>query len=73
MTTTITEQIRAELINTFKIVLMDEDTECGNEVLCTSIAEKCADAAMFYIDEYIHTISALKELNKTLNDVINDI
>lgn len=25
-----------------KIVLMEEDTECGNEILCTTIAKKIA-------------------------------
>jgi len=24
------------------MILMDEDTECGNEILCTIIAERCA-------------------------------
>lgn len=31
-----------ELINKFKMILMDEDTECSNEILCTIIAERCA-------------------------------
>lgn len=31
-----------DLVNQFRIVLMDEDTECGNEILCTSIAIKNA-------------------------------
>ena len=30
------------LVNQFRMVLMDEDTECGNELLCTSIAIKNA-------------------------------
>ncbi len=29
-----------DLVNQFRIVLMDEDTDCGNELLCTSIAIK---------------------------------
>lgn len=48
---TITEQIRQDLINIFRQILMSEDTECGNEVLCTIVAERCADVAMYYIDE----------------------
>jgi hypothetical protein len=28
------------LVNQFRIVLMEEETECGNEILCTSIAVK---------------------------------
>jgi hypothetical protein len=31
-----------ELVTQFKLILMDEDTDCGNEVLCTSIAIKNA-------------------------------
>lgn len=31
-----------ELVNEFRVILMDEDTECGNEILCTSIAIKHA-------------------------------
>jgi hypothetical protein len=37
------EEIKAEqLVNQYRIILMNEDTECGNEILCTSIAEQCA-------------------------------
>ena len=31
-----------DLVIQFKNILMDEDTDCGNEVLCTSIAIKNA-------------------------------
>lgn len=31
-----------QLVVQYKIVLMDEDTECGNEILCTTIAKKIA-------------------------------
>ena len=31
-----------QLVNQFCIVLMREDTDCGNEILCTSIAIKNA-------------------------------
>ena len=31
-----------DLVNRFKNILMAEDTECGNEILCTSIAIKNA-------------------------------
>lgn len=38
-----TSQEKAEeLITHFKMILMDEDTDCGCEILCTSIAKKCA-------------------------------
>ena len=31
-----------DLVNQFRMILMDEDTECGNEILCTLIAIKNA-------------------------------
>jgi hypothetical protein len=31
-----------QLVNEYRILLMNEDTECGNEILCTSIAKQCA-------------------------------
>ena len=39
-----------ELVNSFRIILMNEDTECGNEALCTIIAKQCA---LNSIDEII--------------------
>jgi hypothetical protein len=31
-----------ELVDTYRIMLMNSDTECGNEILCTVIAKRCA-------------------------------
>ena len=31
-----------ELVDKFRIMLMHTDTECGEEILCTSIAKQCA-------------------------------
>ena len=31
-----------DLVNQFRMILMDEDTDCGYEILCTSIAIKNA-------------------------------
>ena len=39
-----------DLINKFAVILMDEDTECGNEILCTSIAIK---NALICVDEIL--------------------
>jgi len=51
-----------DLVNQFRIILMDEDTDCGYEILCTSIAIKnaliCADEVMMrvpYKDSVIAT------------------
>jgi hypothetical protein len=39
---TSTKEKAEELVNSYRIILMNEDTECGNEILCTSIAKQCA-------------------------------
>ena len=45
-----------ELINQYRIILMNEDTDCGNEILCTDIAIKNAKIAvqevMFFMDKF---------------------
>ena len=41
-----------DLVNKFRIVLMDEDTDCGNELLCTSIAIKNALISVNEIIEF---------------------
>ena len=40
------------LVNLYRIILMNEDTECGNEILCTSIAKQCAVIA---VDEILNS------------------
>lgn len=42
-----------QLVNQFRIILMSEDSDCGNEILCTSIAIKSASIA---VDEIIPII-----------------
>lgn len=42
-----------QLISKFKLILMDEDTECGNEILCTIIAERCAKVVVDEIFEFM--------------------
>ena len=39
-----------ELVGQYRMILMNEDTECGNEILCTVIAIKCA---LICVDEMI--------------------
>lgn len=36
------KQKAEDLVNAYRIILMDADTYCGNEMLCTSIAIKNA-------------------------------
>ena len=39
-----------DLVNQYRMILMDENTDCGNEILCTIIAKKCA---LITIDEVL--------------------
>lgn len=57
-----------ELVNSYKNILMNEDTECGNEILCTLIAMQCALIAIEEIKQVCPYIDAnaretLEELN----------
>jgi len=40
-----------DLINQYRIILMNEDTDCGYEILCSLIAIKNAKIA---VDEILH-------------------
>jgi hypothetical protein len=35
-----------ELVDTYKFVLMNKDTQCGEEILCTEIAKQLAIIAV---------------------------
>ena len=39
-----------ELVDTYKFVLWSEDTQCGEEILCTGIAKRCA---LIAVDELL--------------------
>jgi hypothetical protein len=39
-----------ELVDTYKFVLWSEDTQCGEEILCTGIAKRCA---LICVDEML--------------------
>jgi archaellum biogenesis protein FlaJ (TadC family) len=42
-----------DLVNQYRMILMDEDTECGNEMLCTLIAIKSAKITCNEMIEHI--------------------
>jgi len=46
-----------ELVDTYRIMLMNEDTECGQEILCTIIAQQSA-------------LIAVDEIMKAMDDVM---
>ena len=47
-----------ELISEFRMILMEEDTECGNEILCTLIAKKCA---LLSVQKIIDNLDSFRE------------
>jgi len=63
-----------DLVNQFRMVLMDEETECGNEILCTLIAMKNAIICVKEIVEMQKNVSIKFNYNiKYWNDVLNEI
>jgi hypothetical protein len=48
------KQKAEELVNSYRIILMNEDTECGNEILCTSIAKQCAIITVDFALDYVN-------------------
>ncbi len=53
-----------DLVNQYRMVLMNEDTECGNEILCTSIAIKNALISVFEIIHAIVKIEGIETLGE---------
>ena len=49
------------LVNSYRIILMNEDTECGNEILCTSIAKQCALIAVDELIEFAYNYTDYNE------------
>ena len=63
-----------DLVNQFRMVLMNEDTECGNEILCTTIAMKNAIICVKEIVEMQKNISLNFDFNiKYWTEVIEEI
>ena len=57
-----------DLVNQFRMVLMDEDTECGNEILCTSIA---CENALITINEMIDFAKTMDYTNSIMNYLLD--
>ena len=66
------KQYAEDLVVEFKIILQDEDTDCGQEILCTVIAIKSARVAVNRIlkiveydtPDFLFFRDVLKELDK---------
>lgn len=59
------------LVNEFKVILMNEDTDCGNEVLCTLIAKKCAKVAVKRLIESCYDVHEVKYYVDILIEIDN--
>lgn len=42
-----------ELVDSYRVILMNSDTECGEEILCTTIAKQCA---LIAVDQMISVL-----------------
>jgi hypothetical protein len=56
-----------ELVDTYKFVLWSEDTQCGEEILCTGIAKQCA---LIAVDEIIDLV---KHMDVDSEDYWNEV
>ena len=62
------------LVNTFRMIFMNADTECGEEILCTILAKECAKIA---VQEIILAINwkdnqeAIYYCNEVLTEIEN--
>ena len=55
-----------DLVDAYRIILMNEDTDCGEEILCTVIAKQCALIAVELALEYCNGKDMNEEFDKTL-------
>ena len=63
-----------DLVNQYRMILMDEDTDCGNEILCSLIAIKSAKITANEMIEYISKVADYNGYNlRYWNDVINEL
>jgi hypothetical protein len=59
-----------ELVDSYRIILMNEDTECGQEILCTVIAKQCALIAVdnvLWMASHYATIDYWNEVKQEIN------
>lgn len=60
-----------ELVNEFRNILQDEDTECGNEILCTLIAKRCAKVAVKRLIQESYLPLVIKYFTEVLTEIDN--
>jgi hypothetical protein len=55
-----------KLVNEYRIMLMQTDTDAGEEILCTSIAKECA---MICVDEIRDNLPLISEIQDFWTEV----
>ena len=61
-----------ELVDVYKAMLMNEDTECGNEILCTVIAKKSSLIAVEQIKFFHESLFFVNE-GSLFDDYLNKV
>ena len=61
---TLAKKIANDLVDEYRIILMEEDTECGNECLCSIIAIKMA---AININDRIKELEPIHEIYGNIN------
>lgn len=61
-----------ELVDIYRAMLMNEDTECGNEILCTVIAKKSALIALKKIKSFHESLFFVNE-GSLFDDYLNKV
>jgi hypothetical protein len=62
-----------ELVDSYKFVLWSEDTQCGEEILCTGIAKRCALITVDEINEALDRVLFPNPFKKYWNEVKHEI
>ena len=66
------QQKATQLVDTYRAMLMNKDTECGNEILCTIIAKKSALIALEQI-KFFHDSLFFVRVGSLFDDYLNKI
>ena len=61
-----------DLVDAYRIILMNEDTDCGEEILCTVIAKQCALIAVEQIKFFHDSLFYVNE-GSLFDDYLNKV
>ena len=61
-----------DLVDAYRIILMNEDTDCGEEILCTVIAKQCALIAVEQIKFFHESLFYVND-GSLFDDYLNKV